>query len=53
MTDEDWVNSLTVFRAVLPRPGAKGRDGRLFLEALHYVSVHNIKWRALPERFGK
>lgn len=30
-----------------------GRDDRLFLEALHYFSVHNITWRALPERFGK
>ncbi|MER9232905.1 transposase [Mesorhizobium sp. M0622] len=37
----------------LPRRGAKGRDDRLFLEALHYFSVHNVTWRALPERFGK
>ena len=28
-------------------------DDRSFLEALHYFSVHNISWRALPERFGK
>ena len=53
MTAEDWENALTVFRAALPRRGAKGRDDRLFLEALHYFSVHNITWRALPERFGK
>ncbi len=25
----------------------------LFLEALHYFTVHNLSWRALPERFGK
>jgi len=53
MTDEDWGNALTVFRAALPRRGAKGRDDRLFLEALQYFSVHNVSWRALPERFGK
>ena len=52
MTDADWDNTLQVFRASLPRRGAKGRDDRLFLEALHYFSVHNITWRALPERFG-
>lgn len=53
MADEDWVVALEVFRASLPRRGDKGRDDRLFLEALHYFSVHNITWRALPERFGK
>lgn len=53
MADTDWDNALLVFRASLPRRGAKGRDDRLFLEALHYFSVHNVTWRALPERFGK
>ena len=53
MTEADWAVVLEVFRASLPRRGAKGRDDRLFLEALHYFSVHNISWRALPERFGK
>jgi len=53
MTDTDWDNALVVFRGCLPRRGAKGRDDRLFLEALHYFSVHNVTWRALPERFGK
>ena len=48
MTDEDWANALTVFRAALPRRGAKGHDDRLFLEALHYFSIHNVSWRALP-----
>lgn len=53
MFETDWDNALVVFQASLPRRGAKGRDDRLFLEALHYFSVHNITWRALPERFGK
>ena len=32
--------------------GAKGRNDRIFLEALHDFAVHNITWRALPEAFG-
>ena len=53
MAETDWAAALEVFRASLPRRGAKARDDRRFLEALHYFSVHNISWRALPERFGK
>ena len=34
------------------RRGDKGRNDRKFLEALHYFVVHNITWRALPEKFG-
>ena len=52
MTDEDWDLALEVFRSCLPARGAKARGDRLFLEALHYFTVHNISWRALPERFG-
>lgn len=53
MTEKDWAIAVEVFRASLPRRGDRGRDDRLFLEALHYFSVHNITWRALPARFGK
>lgn len=53
MAETEWAVAVEVFRASLPRRGAKGRNDRLFLEALHYFSVHNITWRALPERFGK
>jgi transposase len=53
MTDEDWATVLEVFRAARSRRGDKGRDDRKFLEALHYFSVHNITWRALPATFGK
>ena len=41
-----------MFRACLPARGAKAKDDCLFLEALHHFTVHNITWRALPERFG-
>jgi hypothetical protein len=48
MADADWSVALEVFRVSLPRRGDKGRNDRLFLEALHYFSVHNITWRTLP-----
>ena len=52
MTDEEWAIVLDLFRACRSRRGDKGRDDRRFLEALHYFSVHNITWRALPAEFG-
>ena len=52
MNEEDWGHTLEVFRACLPRRGRKATDDRLFLEALHFFTVENVRWRALPERFG-
>ena len=52
MDEEDWAYTLTVFRACLPRRGRKGSDDRRFLKALHFFTVENVRWRALPERFG-
>ena len=52
MTDEDWDRVVQVFRAVRSRRGDKGRNDRRFLEALHYFTLHNINWRALPAEFG-
>jgi transposase len=52
MTDQDWEIVVQVFRSVRSRRGGKGRNDRKFLEALHYFSVHNITWRALPAAFG-
>src|SRR3954469_5145251 len=52
MTEEDWATVLGLSRACRSRRGAKGRNDRLFLEALHYFAVHNITWRDLPEAFG-
>jgi transposase len=53
MTEGDWQIALEIFRSCLPRRGEKSKTDRRFLEALHYFSVHNVSWRALPERFGK
>jgi transposase len=52
MTEEDWAIALELFQAACSRRGAKGRDDRKFLEALHYFTVHSITWRALPVEFG-
>ena len=52
MTEPDWKLVVEVFRGARSRRGDRGRDDRRFLEALHYFTVHNITWRALPERFG-
>jgi transposase len=52
MTEQDWVVIVELFRAVRSRRGDKGRDDRKFLEALHYFTLHNITWRALPAEFG-
>lgn len=52
MDEEDWAHTLAVFRACLPRRGRKAEDDSRFLEALHFFTVENVRWRALPERFG-
>ncbi|MFL4995625.1 MAG: transposase, partial [Microvirga sp.] len=52
MTEDDWAMVLQVFAASCSQRGAKGRNDRRFLEALHYFTVHNITWRALPSCFG-
>jgi transposase len=52
MTEEDWEIVPEVFQAVRSRRGGKGGDDRRFLEALHYFTVDNITWRALPAEFG-
>jgi transposase len=52
MTETNWVNALEVFRACLPRAGHKAADDRLFLEAMHFFAMENVRWRALLERFG-
>ena len=49
MTERDFELARKVFRACLPRVGAKANNDRLFLEALHYFTLHNISWRALKD----
>ena len=52
MDEDDWAHALAVFRACLRQRGRKAVDDRRFLEALHFFTVENVRWRALPEGFG-
>jgi transposase len=52
MTEVDWDLALAVFDAVQSRRGEPGHDDRKFLEAIHFFTLHNITWRALPVEFG-
>ena len=52
MTEEDWAITLETFDAAQSSRGEPGHDDRKFLAALHYFTVHNISWRALPAEFG-
>jgi transposase len=52
MTEDEWGIVLEVFEAAQSRRGEPGHDDRKFLQALHYFTVHNITWRALPAEFG-
>ena len=52
MTEADWDLALAVFDAVQSRRGEAGHDDRKFLEAIHFFTLHNITWRALPAAFG-
>ncbi len=53
MTEDDWTIVLEVFDAAQSRAGEPGHDDRKFLEAVHYFTVHNLTWRALPAEYGK
>ena len=44
MNEEDWAHTLEVFRACLPRRGRKAANDRLFLEAMHFFTVENVRW---------
>jgi transposase len=52
MTEKDWETVVEVFQAVRPKRGEPGHDDFKFLKALHYFTVHNLTWRALPAEFG-
>jgi len=54
MTDTAWQIALEAFRVCLTPRGAKAWNDLLFLEALHYFSVHNIAWRnTVRKRFSR
>jgi len=52
MTQNDWMIVLEVFATAQSRRGEPGHDDRKFLEAMHFFTVHNLTWRALPKEYG-
>jgi len=52
MTEGDCAIVLDVFDAAQSRRGEPGHDDRKFLEAVHFFTVHNLTWRALPAEYG-
>jgi transposase len=52
MAESDWEIVLEVFEVAQSRRGEPGHDDRRFLEALHFFTVHNLTWRALPAEYG-
>ena len=52
MDEDDWAHTLAVFRACLPRRGRKAETIAASSKTLHFFTVENVRWRALPERFG-
>ena len=52
MTERDWSIALEVFDAAQSSRGEPGHDDRKFLEAVHFFTLHNITWRALPAKYG-
>ena len=51
MTEED-SDCIAGVRGIAVTAATSQNDRKL-LEALHYFVVHNITWRALPEKFGR
>jgi transposase len=43
---------LEVFDAAQSCQGEPGHDDRKFLDTLHFFTVHNVTWRALPADYG-
>ena len=52
MDEEEWAHTLAVFLRPACHDADGNEDDRRFLEALHFFTVENVRWRALPERFG-
>ncbi len=47
MCEADWEIVLLVVPGCLPSVATRRVNGR-FLEALHFSTVQNVSWRALP-----
>ncbi len=53
LTDERWALISSHVLGKAGDPGCRGRDNRLFIEAVLWLARTGKPWRALPPRFGK
>ena len=52
MTEQDWTVALEVFRATRCGAATRAAMTASSWRPLHYFTLHNITWRALPPEFG-
>ena len=52
MDEDDWKHTLAVFRACLPRRGRETRRRPPLPRGASFLHRRDVRWRALPERFG-
>ena len=53
LKDEQWEKLEPMLRGKEGDAGARGRDNRLFIDAVLWISGSRRLWRDLPLRFGK
>jgi len=53
LTDERWALISSHVPGKEGDPGCRGRDNRLFLEAVLWIARTGSPWRNLPPQFGK
>lgn len=53
LDDRQWQKLQPFLLGKQGDPGAKGRDNRLFIDAVLWIIGHKSIWRSLPPEFGK
>lgn len=53
LTDELWLAVAPILPGKEGDPGCRGRDNRLFLEAVFWIARTGSAWRDLPSEYGK
>ncbi len=53
LSDDLWAAVAPLLPGKEGDPGCRGRDNRLFLEAVFWIARTGAPWRELPPEFGK
>lgn len=53
ITDSQWQTLEPLLLGKQGDPGARGRDNRLFIDAVLWIISNKAIWRSLPAEFGK